>query len=210
MTIGWHTLAPFLVAVLVLQVTPGPGMLFILANGISGGPRAGVAPAFGAASGMVVHTIAAAAGLAALFGAAPPVYDAVRLAGAAYLLWLAIGHFRRPTLATEGSAEATPGRRVFARALLNNLANPKVVVFFVAFLPQFIVPGGAARPVQLLFLGALFLVVGLMLDVCIGLFAGRVGQALRTRTWISRLLDRLAGSILAALGLRLALDTERP
>ena len=212
MPIEWQALAPFLLAVLVIQVTPGPGMLFILANGIAGGPRAGVAAAFGAATGMVVHTAAAAAGLAAVFHAAPPIYDAVRLAGAAYLLWLAFTHFRSGggLGALEPSTGRSSARRVYVRAMLNNLANPKVILFFVAFLPQFVVPGGAPAVLQFVVLGALFLLVGLLLDVVIGLLSGRIGDALRRREWVTRLLDRVAGTIFARLGLRLALSDGRP
>jgi threonine/homoserine/homoserine lactone efflux protein len=105
---------------------------------MASGARAGVAAAFGAATGMVVHTVAAAAGLAAVFQAAPPIYDAVRLAGAAYLLWLAVSHFRSAGRLGEievSTARRAP-RRVYLRSMLNNLANPKVILFFVAFLPQ--------------------------------------------------------------------------
>ncbi len=212
MPIDWQALCPFLLAVLVIQVTPGPGRLFILANGVAGGPRAGVAAAFGAASGMLVHTGAAAAGLAALFRAAPTVYDGVRLAGAAYLLWLAVGHFRSGggLGALEPATSSSSTRRVYLRAMLNNLANPKVILFFVAFLPQFIVRGGAPAVLQFVVLGGLFLLVGLVLDVAIGILAGRIGEAVRRREWVTRLLDRLAGTIFAGIGLRMALSDKRP
>jgi threonine/homoserine/homoserine lactone efflux protein len=211
MPIDSHLLGPFLLAVLLIQVTPGPGMLFILANGVAGGPRAGVAAALGAATGMVFHTAAAAAGLAAVFQAAPPIYDAVRLAGAAYLVWLAVGHFR----SAGGLGEIEPAenksspRRVYVRSMLNNLANPKVILFFVAFLPQFVVAGAAPPIVQFVFLGVLFLLVGLLLDIPIGLLSGRIGDAVRRRDWVPRVLDRIAGTIFAGLALRLALDNER-
>jgi threonine/homoserine/homoserine lactone efflux protein len=205
-------LGPFLLAVLVIQLTPGPGMLFILANGIAGGRRAGVAAAFGAASGMVVHTIAAAAGLAAVFRAAPPVYDGVRLAGAAYLLWLAVGHLRSSGRLSEmdSSPESGSVRSVFRRAMVNNLANPKVILFFVAFLPQFIVHGGSPAFLQFIFLGAVFLSVGLALDVTIGSLSGGIGDTLRRNARLRTILDRLAGTIFGMLGLRLLLDSRRP
>jgi threonine/homoserine/homoserine lactone efflux protein len=103
-------LASFLVAVLLIQLAPGPGMLFILANGITGGARAGVAAAFGAAAGMVVHTVAAALGLAAVFVHAPLVYDLVRIAGAGYLLWLAVNSFRSTDLAMPARVALRGGR----------------------------------------------------------------------------------------------------
>lgn len=210
--VQWEVLAPFLLAVLAIQITPGPGMLFILANGIAGGPRAGIAAAFGAATGMMFHTAAAAAGLAALFQAAPPVYDAVRLAGACYLLWLAVDHFRSAGSLDElePPAKRSSIRRVYLRAIANNLANPKVILFFVAFLPQFVVPGAGPPTVQFVILGTVFLLVGLVLDTIIGLLSGRLGNTLRRRKWVTKLLDRIAGTILAGLGLRLALNDNRP
>jgi threonine/homoserine/homoserine lactone efflux protein len=200
-------LAGFLAAALVVQLLPGPGMLFILSQGMSGGPRAGVAAALGAATGMVVHTCAAAIGLAALFLRAPAAYDAVRVAGAAYLLWLAAGHLRsRGRLA---GAMAHPGRgRAFRRAMLNNLANPKVIVFYVAFLPQFVDRGSGAVGLQFLALGFAFLLIGLAIDVPVGLLAGRLGDFLRRRDAARRVLDRLVGGVLGALGVRLLVSSR--
>lgn len=211
MPLDWQVLPPFLLAVLVIQVTPGPGMLFILANGIAGGPRSGVAAAFGAATGMLVHTAAAAAGLAAVFRAAPPIYDGVRLLGATYLLWLAVAHLRSPGVPGSIESATSDGstRRVYLRSMLNNLANPKVILFFVAFLPQFVIGGAGPAAVQFASLGVIFLLVGLVLDVGIGVLAGRVGQCLRRRNWMTTMLDRLAGAIFAVLGVRLALDVVR-
>jgi len=210
-------LASFLVAVLLIQLAPGPGMLFILANGITGGARAGVAAAFGAAAGMVVHTVAAALGLAALFLHAPLVYDLVRIAGAGYLLWLAINSFRSADLAMPrplrpAGAAARPAR-VFGRALLNNLANPKVILFFVGYLPQFVDHGRGHVTVQFLILGALFLLVGLVVvDIPLGLCAGQAGQVLARRPALGRLTGKLSGTIYAGLAAwtlrRVAADTR--
>jgi threonine/homoserine/homoserine lactone efflux protein len=197
-------LVPFLAAVLLIQLTPGPGMLFIVANGITGGARAGVAAAFGAAAGMVVHTVAAALGLAVLFLHAPLVYDLVRVAGAGYLLWLAARAWRSAGLAVPAQpgapgATARPAR-VFVRALANNLANPKVVLFFVSYLPQFVDRGRGHVTVQFLLLGGLFLLVGLVVvDVPIGLCAGRAGRFLARRLAVARLLSKVAGTVYAGL-----------
>jgi threonine/homoserine/homoserine lactone efflux protein len=198
-------LLSFLAAAVVVQILPGPGMLFIVANGISGGPRAGVAAACGAATGMVVHTCAAALGLAALFQRAPAAYDGLRIVGAVYLIWMAIGHLRGDgaELGERAGRNTRPARRVYVRACLNNLANPKVILFYLAFLPQFVDPHSGSVPVQLLALGSVFLLLGLAIDLCIGLLAGRIGEWLRGRASAQRLLDKLAGAILAALGVRL-------
>ena len=198
----------FLSAALIVQLVPGPGMLFILANGIAGGPRAGVAAACGAATGMIFHTFAAALGLAALFAHAPSAYDALRIVGAAYLLWLAIGHFRSASgdELAQGAPEAPSARRVFVRAWVNNLANPKVILFYLAFLPQFVAPRAASPTLQLLVLGFVFLLIGLVIDLALGVFSGRIGDWLRRRPAVRRGIDRLAGTIMGALGVRLLMS----
>jgi threonine/homoserine/homoserine lactone efflux protein len=202
-------LASFLVAALIIQLVPGPGMLFILAQGMAGGPRAGVAAALGAAAGMMVHTIAAVAGLAALFAHVPVAYDVLRIGGALYLLWLAVGHLRGTAALGERPAVAAPStRRVFVRAGLNNLANPKVILFYLAFLPQFVDRELGAVPVQLLALGVVFLAIGLVLDLAIGTLAGRLGDVLRRRRGLRRAIDRVAATVLGALGIRI-LVTDR-
>lgn len=198
----------FLSAALVVQLVPGPGMLFILANGIAGGARAGVAAACGAATGMVFHTVAAAIGLAALFAHAPAAYDALRIIGGVYLLWLAIGHFRSASSDKfpAGEGDGRSPRRVFVRAWLNNLANPKVILFYLAFLPQFVAPGAGSATVQLLVLGFIFLIVGLVIDLALGVFSGRIGEWLRRRSSWRKSVERLAGTVMGALGLRLLIS----
>jgi threonine/homoserine/homoserine lactone efflux protein len=198
-------LLSFAVAALAIQVIPGPGMLFLLAQGMAHGPRGGVAAALGAACGMGVHTVAVAFGLAAVFSRVPAAYEALRVAGGVYLLWLAAGHLRA-SRALEPAARERSLRSVFVRSWLNNLANPKVILFFVAFLPQFVDAGGAPVRLQLLALGAIFLSIGLVLDLGLGAFAGRVGAALRRSDRLRRAVDRVAGTMLGALGLRVLLS----
>jgi threonine/homoserine/homoserine lactone efflux protein len=210
-------LVSFLLAVLLIQLTPGPGMLFILASGITAGPRGGIAAAFGAAAGMVVHTMAAALGLAAVFLHAPLVYDLVRIAGAAYLLWLAVRTFRSSGLAVlpqPGALSLAPRpMHVFVRALVNNLANPKVILFFVSYLPQFVDPTRGFITGQFLLLGVLFLLVGLVVvDLPFGLCSGWAGQFLTRRPALGRLVGKAAGTVYASLAVwtlrRVAADTR--
>lgn len=200
----------FLVAALAIQAAPGPGMLFIVANGVAGGPRGGIAAAFGAACGMVVHTFAAAFGLAALFAYAPPLFDAVKIAGCIYLLVLAFRTLRRrgSALSVE-SAERVSPRRVFVRAAMNNLANPKVITFYAMFLPQFVDRSIGHVTLQFVALGLVFLIIGLLLDIVIGMFAGSVGAAVTRRPRVDYVANKLVGSIFAVLGLRL-LTMHRP
>lgn len=204
-------LAAFLLAAVVIQLTPGPGMLFILAQGMTGGSRAGRAAACGAASAMLVHTTAVALGLATLLRAAPVAMNLLRAAGAAYLLWLAIQAFRSPTLAPDAAGEPTDDRfgTVFLRGAVNNLANPKIVIFYVAFLPQFAAPGLGHLPLQLFALGLTLLTVGFAIDLAIGAAAGRIGLLLRRRPTVSRCLNKLAGTVYGTLALRLAVSDPK-
>jgi len=209
MVIDSGALLSFVAAVLVIQLVPGPGMLFVLANGIVGGAGAGMVAACGAATGMLIHTVLAAAGLAALLASAPRAYEVVRMIGAAYLLWLALIHLRssaRPPITADAHARA-PMRSVFLRGLLNNLANPKIIVFFIAFLPQFIVAEGSTN-VQFVVLGIAFLLVGLALDLSIGAASGRLGALLRRHHELPKVLDRAAALIYTVLGVRLLVENN--
>jgi threonine/homoserine/homoserine lactone efflux protein len=155
--------ATFLVAALIINFTPGPGMLFILAQGLTGGSRAGRAAACGTATGMLVHTSAVALGLAALLRAAPIAMDVLRFAGAAYLVWLAFQSLRKSELTPATAGEAVPDRfgPVYVRGLVNNLTNPKILLFYLAFLPQFVDPSLGRQALQLFALGLTMLLVGL-------------------------------------------------
>lgn len=143
--------------------------------------------------------------MAALFAHAPAAYDALRIIGGVYLLWLAISHFRGdPQAGLDDSPDGggRSPRRVFLRAWLNNLANPKVILFYLAFLPQFVTPAAGSVTVQLLILGVVFLLLGLIIDLALGVFSGRIGNWLRQRVVVRKLLDRVAGTIMAGLGVR--------
>ncbi|HYJ70162.1 MAG TPA: LysE family translocator [Nocardioidaceae bacterium] len=200
--------AAFLLAALVIQLTPGPGMLFIIAQGMTGGSRAGRAAACGAAAGMLVHTSAVALGLAAVLRTAPTALDLLRLGGAVYLVWLALRSLRSSDLAPDAPGDPTLDRfgAVFLRGLINNLANPKVVLFYVAFLPQFVDPSLGRLPLQLFVLGLTMLALGLVIDFAIGGGAGHVGLFLRRHRAVNRWLNRLAGTAYGALAARLILS----
>jgi threonine/homoserine/homoserine lactone efflux protein len=203
---NWGLFAGFLLAALVIQLVPGPGMLFILANGITGGVKAGAVAACGAATAMVIHTTAVTFGLAALFRSAPTALEALRVAGAVYLGWLAVRTFRAPAIALDRSADQPEirHRAVFARAALNNLLNPKIILFYLVFLPQFIDPHIGHIPAQLFVLGSILLVIGLLVDLLIGMIAGRVGHLLRRQPIAERLINKIAATIYGGLAIRLA------
>ena len=194
-------LATFLGAGLLLNLTPGADVMFASASGVAGGPRNGVAAAFGVALGGVLHTVLAAAGLAVILQTHPHAYDAVRYAGAGYLLFLAVKSWR--------TGPARPGhgakglRRAVARGFVTNALNPKVALFVLAFLPQFTDPATGPVWAQILTLGGLFSVTGFFVTAGYGAAAGYAGQALgRATGW----LNRLAAVVFAGLAARLLLD----
>lgn len=207
--------AAFVVAAFLLSVAPGPDMLFIVANAAAGGRRAGLVSAVGMSTGLAVHTVAAALGLSALIAAAPEALVVIRAVGAVFLVYLAVTSWRDSTRGSTGGDEATPVkerplRRLYAMATLTNLANPKVVLFYLAFLPQFLSHGPHAWPVpaQLLALGAVFIVVGLSVDGTIGVAAGSLADKVLGRRAVRRGLQRASSMVFGGLAVRLALDTR--
>ncbi|MES4905568.1 MULTISPECIES: LysE family translocator [unclassified Streptomyces] len=211
-------IAAFVAAAFLLSIAPGPDMLFIVANATAGGRRAGLVAALGMSTGLAVHTLAAALGLSALFRAAPEALEVVRLAGAVFLIYLAVTSWRAgrrtPGEAGQGPVRATaprrPLRKLYLMATLTNVANPKVILFYLAFLPQFLTVGDAAWPVwlQLLTLGGLFIMVGLPVDATVGLAAGSLADKLLRRPSFRRRLERASAVIFGGLAVRLALDSR--
>lgn len=193
------TMAAFAGAMVVLMITPGPNMMFSIACGLAGGPRAGVAAALGATAGMAVHTGVAAAGLSAVLFASPWAYDALRYGGAAYLLWLAWSSWR-----AGAELEERLGRRrvarAFTRGLVVNLMNPKVILFMVAFLPQFADP--AVGPIwrQIVILGVAVLAITALFDSLYGGLAGYLADRVRRA---SRLMNRISAIVFGGLAARI-------
>jgi threonine/homoserine/homoserine lactone efflux protein len=166
----------FLLATVLVVVAPGPDNTFIAAVAVQRGPRAGLLSAAGMALGMVVHVTAAALGLAVLLRSSALALEMIRIAGAAYLAWLAVTTLAEATRSESERHGPVDDGLVLRRAVLTNLTNPKVVLFFAAFLPQFVRPGHGPVAVQLLTLGLIFLFAGLLSDSAIGLVAGRLGE----------------------------------
>jgi len=201
MPIDPHLLAAFLAAAWVLILTPGPDMLFIVGQALAGGARRGWAATAGVFAGALVHIVLAASGVAALIAAAPALFDALRVAGALYLLWLGIGAVRS---AWRGGGPAlrpaAPARAAFRDGLATNLTNPKVILFFMAFLPQFVDPARSPAWVQMLLLGPL---VPLMALPVFGVLIAGASGAARHIARAARWTEAAAGVIFLALGLRL-------
>jgi threonine/homoserine/homoserine lactone efflux protein len=197
----------FLGASLALALTPGPDLLYITSRSAAEGRAAGVASVLGIALGLVVHTLAVSLGLAALLAAVPIAYEVVRYLGAAYLLYVGVRLLVRPArFDGEGGSASTRLRTVLAQGFLTNLLNPKVALFFLAFLPQFV--DRAAGPVvpQILVLGLLFNVVGSSTNLVAALATSTGTAWLRSRQRPAAVLQRLAGGVFVALGVRLVLS----
>lgn len=205
-----HSLLLFIGAGLLLNITPGPDLLYILGRSISQGRSAGVVSALGIGVGCIVHVLAASLGLSAVLLALPHAYDVVRMAGAAYLIVLGVKSLRSRQGSLEVKAFAPVSlRRIFLEGVLTNVLNPKVALFFLAFLPQFADPARGSLAPQLLLLGTIFDVNGTLVCVLFALFASQLGAWIRARFGVSRLFDRLTGALFVGLGVRLALLERR-
>lgn len=209
--------AAFLPAAFLLSLAPGPDNLTVLSLGLARGRCASLGFAMGCAAGCLNHTLLAALGVSALIAASPLAFRMLQYAGAAYLLWLGWQALtsRGASLEAKVSGQAAAGADGFAayfrRGLIANAINPKVALFFLALLPQFVTAGGAAPGVQTAVLGALFALTSALVFGAIALAAGRLGEWLRQRPAATRWLDRAAGTLFIALGLRLALaDAPAP
>jgi threonine/homoserine/homoserine lactone efflux protein len=208
---GTHDLALFALTVLVVNATPGVDMAFTLVSTLRGGVRAGLAAAAGINAGCIVHTAAAALGLAALLAASSAAFAAVKWAGAAYLLWLAVGMLRAG-LRPPPAADAAPARSVahasawatFRQGFLTNVLNPKVALFFLALLPQFIDADAPHQTAAFVFLGAWFIVQGFAF---LALFVLLVAPLRRwqPKPAVARALNLAGGGLFALLAVRLGL-----
>ncbi|MEY8843421.1 LysE family translocator [Cribrihabitans sp. XS_ASV171] len=197
------TLLAFLPAALALNLTPGADMMFCLGQGLRSGPRAAIAASAGITLGVMAHVALAGLGLGALVAAMPWLFDAIRWAGVAYLLWLAWAAIRRRETAPQ--APATRAARAFRDGLAVNLMNPKVILFVLAFIPQFVDPARGPILPQFLALGSVIALGGFVINAAVGLFAGRARRGLAANPRATRALGWLTGGIFAALALRLAI-----
>ncbi len=203
-------IAGFLLAAALITLAPGPDNLSVLSLGLSRGRRAGIGFGLGCALGCFIHTLLATLGVTALIAASETAFTALKLAGAAYLCWLGWKALRSPgaTLAVEtGAARIDDAMRPYlVRGFIANAINPKVALFFLAFLPQFVDPSRGHVAAQTALLGTLFAVLTVLIFSTIGWYAGTVGGWLRGRPAIGRWLDRATGVLFIGLGIRLALS----
>lgn len=206
------TLLAFFGVSILLGLTPGPDNLFVLLQSAQRGWRAGMAVVVGLCMGLVVHTAAVALGLAAVFAASAVAFTVLKLLGAAYLAWLAWQALRAPAPSGEagGTAAALAGAaapslwRMVGRGVVMNLSNPKVLVFFLAFLPQFADPARGPMGGQLMVLGLVFIVAALLVFSAIACFSGVFGALLLRSPRAQQWLNRIAGVVFLGLAVRLA------
>ena len=202
---GTHDLALFVVSGLLLNLTPGADTLFVVTRSVTHGTRAGVAAALGIGAGCCMHVLAAAAGVSAILAASSAAFTALTWLGAAYLVWVGVGLLRsRPAGPSAPPPAAASGRAVFVQGFLTNLLNPKVGLFFLAFVPQFIDADAPAKPLAFLFLGAIFVVNGTLWCLLVAWLAARAGArgaGHPAAAWLARGV----GALFVGLGLRLAL-----
>ncbi|HJR67956.1 MAG TPA: LysE family translocator [Gemmatimonadaceae bacterium] len=205
-----NTLLLFMMAALALNVTPGPDMLYVVARSVGEGRAAGVISSLGIAAGSIVHTLAVALGLAGLLRAVPIAFEIVKWVGAAYLIWLGVRALRsRAGPADEVAVTPASKRAVFGQGMLTNLLNPKVALFFLAFLPQFVDPERGPVALQIISLGLLFNTSGTLVNVLVAVLASRAGAWSRRQFGESALLRRMTGVLFIGLGVRLALLERR-
>ena len=195
----------FTVAALVLIVTPGPDMTLQLSKTLAHGRAAGVATVLGSSLGMLVHTLAAALGVSALLAASPAAFQGLQILGALYLLWLAIDAIRNGSaLSVEaGTGGDTPLARLFGQALLINLLNPKVVLFFVTFLPQFVDASDPHAGARLVLFGLWQITLGVPLLLAMVWSAGAISAALKRRPRVLRAMDYVFATLFGGFALKL-------
>lgn len=204
---GAHDLWLFVLSGLALNVTPGPDTAYIVARSAQMGRRGGIVAALGIGAGCFVHIAAAALGLSALLASSAAAFTAMKLIGAAYLAYLGIRMlFARPAQPAAAAAAPPPARlaAVFRQGFLTNVLNPKVALFFLAFLPQFIDAGAASKPLAFLFLGLIFDLNGTVWNVGVAVLAARALRGIRESGRLHRLIGRTLGAVFLGLGIRLA------
>ena len=211
--LGTHDLWLFILAGLLLNITPGPDTLYIVGRSSTQGWRAGAVAALGIGSGALVHICAAALGLSAILAASATAFSAVKIVGAAYLVYVGVSLLRSKS--SPQSAASTSGSRpaalrgIFFQGFLTNVLNPKVALFFLAFLPQFVLADAPSKPLALLFLGAIFDFNGTLWNLLVAWSTARISDRFAASVAFKKWFDRCVGGIFVLVGIRLALAHDR-
>jgi threonine/homoserine/homoserine lactone efflux protein len=195
----------FLGASVALTIAPGPDNIFVMTQGIARGRKPAIVTALGMCSGISVHTTAAAFGISAVFYSSVVAFNAVKYAGAAYLLYLAYKTLKERSAIRLSNPDERPAAALFRRGFIMNVLNPKVAMFFLAFLPQFVTPNTTRFPLEMLLLGFIFMAQAVIIFCLIGYFSGSIGRFILTQPRIAKYFDWLTAGVFASLGVRLAL-----
>lgn len=207
---GIHDLTLFIVSGLLLNIMPGPDSLLIMTRSATQGWRAGCVTALGIGAGTMVHVLAAAVGLSALLATSATAFNVVKWVGAAYIVWCGIGMLRAKLKGDEPVpagpvAAALPYGRIFAQGFLTNVLNPKVALFFLAFVPQFIAADAPNKPLAFVILGCIFNFNGMLWCNGLAIFTAFASARLKVQPRVALWLNRVTGSLFLMLGARLAL-----
>ena len=209
---GTQHLWLFIVSGLLLNITPGPDSLFIMARSATQGWRAGLVACWGVGSGVFVHVFAAALGLSALLATSATAFTVVKVVGAAYLVWIGLGMLRAKASGAVDVVDAAPRviayRDIFRQGFLTNVLNPKVALFFLAFVPQFIAPDAPSKPLAFIVLGTIFDINGMLWCHALALFTAFASRRLNVGAAVGRWLNRTMGAVFVALGAKLALASR--
>lgn len=215
---GIHDLTLFIISGLLLNIMPGPDSLLIMARSASQGWRAGSAAALGIGAGTMVHIVAAALGLSALLSTSAAAFTVVKWVGAAYIIYVGIGMLRAKLrgaseqgaqeAAATAAAKPLPYRKIFFQGFLTNVLNPKVALFFLAFVPQFIAADSTSKPLAFLILGCIFNFNGMLWCHGLAIFTAFASARLKVKPLVALWLNRVTGGLFLALGLRLALAEQ--
>ncbi|MFP5391853.1 MAG: LysE family translocator [Gammaproteobacteria bacterium] len=208
---GIHDLALFVVSGLLLNMMPGPDSLLIMTRSATQGWRAGVAATWGIGAGTFVHIFAAALGLSAILATSATAFMVVKYIGAAYILYMAYGLLRSrggAPVAEIGTVAALPYRRIFAQGFFTNVLNPKVALFFLAFVPQFIDAASPNKALAFIILGVIFNFNGMLWCHALSLVTAKASARLKVSATASRVLNRITGALFLWLGVKLALSKQ--
>ncbi|MGV2879832.1 LysE family translocator [Pantoea vagans] len=202
----------FVALVVLLCVTPGPDLAYIIGQSMVRGRRAGILSATGVALGSCTHAIASALGLTALIAASPLLFTVIKYIGAAYLIYLGakmmlstFGVSKERPLDVQSNMAEVETRRLMLRGFITSITNPKVLLFFIAFFPQFVVIEGDHHAISFLVLGMVYALIGVMIDVLFAILAGGAAGAVAKNQTLRKMLDRVVGATFIGLGIRLAL-----
>lgn len=200
------TILMFFSTSILLALAPGPDNLFVMTQAAQQGRRAGLLVTLGLCTGLLAHTAAVTFGLAALFTASAAAFTVLKFTGAGYLLYLAALSLQAGTVTGPAAAADRPGSAaLYRRGIIMNITNPKVSIFFLAFLPQFVDPSKGALSLQFLLLGGVFIVATIIVFGAISILAGVFGERFRESAFVQKVLNRAAAGIFAGLALKLAL-----